>query len=239
MKTTLDRAASRGVNELGWLKTRYTFSFADYFNPQRTHFGKLRVLNDDAIAPGRGFGMHEHRNMEVITIPLHGQLRHGDSLEHSEVISPGDIQVMSAGTGVFHSEYNESRDQWLELLQIWVFPKDKETKPRYHNYDIRSTLTPGELTPIIAPDGSAPAKIRQDAWFSIGQIPENKVIEYHFHAPQMGAYLFVIEGEAEIPAPGEVITLHRRDGIGISQTDAFQLKTTKNSHLLLIEVPMN
>ncbi len=139
MKVVIDKADSRGYANHGWLKTFHTFSFANYFNPERMHFGMLRVLNDDTVAPGEGFGMHPHKNMEVISIPLKGILRHGDSMENTRAITPGDIQVMSTGTGIFHSEFNDSDSQMLEFLQIWVFPREKDTKPHYENYDIRPT----------------------------------------------------------------------------------------------------
>lgn len=170
MKIAVDRAGSRGYANHGWLKTYHTFSFANYYNPKRMRFGLLRVLNDDSVAPGEGFDMHPHQNMEVISIPLKGYLRHGDTIRNSEVITPGDIQVMSAGTGIVHSEFNDSQEEWLEFLQIWVFPRKENLPPRYKSYDIRSTQKENELSLIISPDGDAPASIEQDAWFSLGRI---------------------------------------------------------------------
>lgn len=234
MKKILDRAGARGYAEHGWLKTSYTFSFADYYNPQRVHFGALRVLNDDWIAPAMGFDLHQHKNMEVVTIPLKGYLRHGDSLEHSDVITPGDIQVMSAGTGIFHSEFNDSRSEALELLQIWVIPKVNNTPPAYRNYNIRETLRKNHLSLIISPDGDAPASILQNAWFSLAQWDKGLRPEYKLHRKDTGVYCFVIEGEVKI----DETMLARRDGLGISDTAAFHIEVAKDSYVLFMEVPM-
>lgn len=234
MKTILDRANLRGSADQGWLKTSYTFSFADYYNPERIHFGALRVLNDDKIAPGMGFGLHQHKNMEVITIPLNGYLRHGDSLEHTDVITPGDIQVMSTGSGIFHSEFNDSQTEILELLQIWVIPNENGTPPLYRNYDIREILKKNQFSLIISPDGDAPASILQNAWFSLGKLDKGLRSEYKMHHKDSGVYCFVIEGEVKI---GETV-LSRRDGLGICNTTNFYIETLKDSHLLLMEVPM-
>lgn len=234
MKIVVDRAGSRGYANHGWLKTYHTFSFANYYNPKRMHFGMLRVLNDDAVAPGEGFDMHPHQNMEVISIPLKGYLRHGDNIRNSEVITPGDIQVMSAGTGIVHSEFNDSREEWLEFLQIWVFPRKENLPPRYRSYDIRSTQEKNKLSLIISPDGDAPASIEQDAWFSLGRIEAGQVKEYTLHKPGNGVYLFVIEGEVEVQNTG----LSKRDGAGFWETENLTLEVLKDSFLLLIEVPM-
>lgn len=234
MKTVLDRADSRGYADHGWLKTYHTFSFANYYNPQRVHFGALRVLNDDRVAPGEGFGMHEHRNMEVVSIPLKGYLRYGDSLDHSEVITPGDIQVMSAGTGIYHSEFNDSKSEELEFLQIWVFPAEENTKPRYKSYDIRDVLKKNHLEYIIAPEGDAPASILQQAWFSLGDVETGTVLDYKLHYGNMGVYLFVIDGEIRV----DQRTLSKRDGMGLWETEKIEIETLKDSKLLAIEVPM-
>ncbi|WP_106829864.1 pirin family protein [Parabacteroides pacaensis] len=236
MKVILDRAGSRGHANHGWLDTKHTFSFADYYNPKRIHFGALRVLNDDTVAPGKGFGMHPHQNMEVISIPLKGYLRHGDNIENSEVITPGDIQVMSAGTGIFHSEYNDSNDEPLEFLQIWVFPKTKDTQPKYANYNIRALEQRDKLAFIISPDGDTPASINQDAWFSLGKLSAGKTIEYKMHKGENGVYIFVIEGEIKLD---EELTLSRRDGAGIFDTEGFCFQAMKESEVLLMEVPMS
>ena len=234
MKTILDRANMRGHADYGWLDTRYTFSFADYYNPYRIHFGALRVLNEDTITPGMGFDTHPHKNMEVISIPLKGALRHGDSLEHYEVITPGKIQVMSAGSGIYHSEYNDSKTENLEFLQIWVIPQVNNTKPVYRNYDIREIDRRNRFGYIIAPDGTAPTGILQDAWFALGDLERGKKLGYRVHKENTGVYCFVLEGGIKI---GES-ALSGRDGMGIYDTDGFQMEAFKNSKVLLMEVAM-
>ena len=235
MKKVVDKANTRGYANHGWLKTYHTFSFANYYNPQRIHFGMLRVLNDDTVAPGEGFDTHPHENMEVVSIPLRGFLRHGDSIQNSEVITPGDIQVMSAGTGIFHSEFNGSQDEPLEFLQIWVFPKEENTKPHYGSYDIRATQKKNELGLMISPDGDAPASIGQNAWFSMGSFDAGIVKEYKLHDKDYGVYLFVLEGEVEV----NNTPLSKRDGAGFWDTESITIEFLKNSRILLIEVPMH
>lgn len=234
MKTVVDKANTRGYANHGWLKTHHTFSFANYYNPKRVHFGMLRVLNDDSVAPGEGFDTHPHKNMEVISIPLKGYLRHGDSIRNSEVITPGDIQVMSAGTGIFHSEFNDSGEEQLDFLQIWVFPREENTAPHYKSYDIRPVLKKNELGVMIAPDGSAPASINQDAWFSMGTLDAGLVKEYKLHGKKNGVYLFVIEGEVEVANT----VLSKRDGAGFWDTDSIAIEVLKHATVLLMEVPM-
>ena len=219
MRVVVDKAQSRGYANHGWLKTHHTFSFANYYNPERVHFGMLRVLNDDSVAPGEGFDMHPHKNMEVISIPLKGYLRHGDSIKNSEVITPGDIQVMSAGTGIVHSEFNDSGN----------------TKPHYASYDVRPvTSEKNKLSLIIAPDGSAPASINQDAWFSLGNLDAGQVKEYKLHSENNGVYLFVIDGEVEVSNT----ILSKRDGAGFWETNSITIEVLKHAKVLLIEVPM-
>lgn len=234
MKFVLDRANSRGSANYGWLQTYHTFSFADYYNPDRVHFGTLRVLNDDTVAPAMGFDTHPHKNMEVISIPLKGFLRHGDSLEHSDVITPGDIQVMSTGSGLYHSEYNDSKTEPLQFLQIWVIPKVNNTTPVYRNYDIRQVDKKNRFGYIIAPDGKGVASILQDAWFSMGELDAGVAIDYKLNAKNTGVYCFVIEGEVKI---GDT-TLSRRDGMGIYDADSFKVKAKQDSFVLLMEVAM-
>ena len=234
MKTIIDKAASRGYFDHGWLKTHHTFSFADYYNPKRVHFGALRVLNDDWVAPSNGFDTHPHKNMEVVSIPLRGQLRHGDSVENVQTIVPGEIQVMSTGRGIYHSEYNGSDEEPVEFLQIWIFPKKENTPPEYNNYDIRPLLKENELALFISPDGETKASILQDAWFSMGTLDAGRVIEYKMHRKETGVYIFIIEGEVEIA--GE--PLHRRDGMGIYDTAFVNIKIQKRATILLMAVPM-
>ena len=234
MKKVIDRASSRGYFNHGWLKTPHTFSFANYYNPERIHFGALRVLNDDSVDPSMGFDTHPHKNMEVISIPLKGYLRHGDSVQNTKTITPGDIQVMSTGSGIYHSEYNDSDEEQLEFLQIWVFPRIENTKPEYNNFDIRPLLKPNELSLIISPNGKTPASIKQDAWFSMGDFDTERSIEYCMHQEGNGAYLFVIEGEISVADEH----LAKRDGIGIWDTKSFSIRATKGTKLLVMEVPM-
>lgn len=234
MKKVIDRASSRGFFNHGWLKTYHTFSFANYYNPERIHFGALRVLNDDSVAPSMGFDTHPHKNMEVISIPLKGYLRHGDSVQNTQTITPGDIQVMSTGSGIYHSEYNDSEEEPLQFLQIWVFPRIENTKPEYNNFDVRSLLKENELSLIISPDGKTPASIKQDAWFSMGDFDTERTIEYCMHQEGNGAYLFVIEGEISVLDE----RLSKRDGIGIWDISNFSIRVTKGTKLLVIEVPM-
>lgn len=234
MKKVIDRASSRGYFNHGWLKTHHTFSFANYYNPERVHFGALRVLNDDSVDPNMGFDTHPHKNMEVISIPLKGYLRHGDSVQNTKTITPGDIQVMSTGRGIYHSEYNDSDTEQLEFLQIWVFPRVENTQPEYNNFDIRPLLKQNELALVLSPNGSTPATIKQDAWFSMGKFDMDKTIEYKMHQEGNGVYIFVIEGE--ITAGEE--RLSRRDGIGLWDIKEFPIHVTKGTQLLLMEVPM-
>lgn len=234
MKKIIHKANTRGRSLYDWLDSHHTFSFDQYYDPQRVHFGALRVLNDDRVAAGEGFGTHPHKNMEIISIPLKGALQHGDSHNNSKVVRPGDIQTMSAGTGIYHSEMNGSQTEAVEFLQIWVLPRKNNLAPGYNDYDVRSILKKNELALIVAPDGSAPATLQQDTWFSIGEVEKGKTIEYKMHGAGNGVYIFLIEGKIKVE--GEEIA--RRDGMGIYDTDSFKLETVEDSHILLIEVPM-
>ncbi|MBO1734766.1 MAG: hypothetical protein DBY16_03020 [Coprobacter sp.] len=234
MKSIIDKAESRGHANHGWLDTHHTFSFANYYNPRRMSFGALRVLNDDKVAPGTGFDTHPHENMEIVSIPLKGHLSHGDSESNQKVITVGEIQVMSAGTGILHSEKNHSQTEPVEFLQIWVIPKHKNNRPKYNDYDIRELLLPNQWALFISPDGDAPASIDQDAWFSMGDFDAGKIIDYTLHKDNTGIYLFVLEGEIAI---GDAI-LSRRDGIGLYETKQIQIKVLKKAKLLLMEVPI-
>lgn len=234
MKTIIDGAATRGYFNHGWLKTYHTFSFANYYNPRRIHFGALRVLNDDWIAPGKGFDMHPHKNMEVVSIPLKGYLKHGDSVENQSVITPGDIQVMSTGRGIYHSEYNGSATEEAELLQIWVIPNIENTTPEYNNYDIRPLLKRNELALIISPNGHTPAHLLQDAWFSLGSFDAGHSVDYRLHKHNTGVYVFIIEGEATVAGKA----LSRRDGIGVWDTESVKIEANSEAQILAIEVAM-
>lgn len=236
MKTIYHKADSRGHANHGWLNTHFSFSFADYYNPERIHFGALRVLNDDTIAAGEGFGTHPHDNMEIITIPLSGDLEHKDSMGNAGVIRHGEIQVMSAGTGIQHSEFNHNRNQELKLLQIWVFPNKRNVEPRYDQIYIKDIENENDLFQILSPniddDG---VWIYQDAWFHLGNLKQAWTGEYVLKGNNHGVYVFVIEGEITI----ENKKLGKRDGLGIFETEKFKIQAEANSKILLMEVPMN
>jgi len=235
MKTVLHRADSRGYFDHGWLRTHHTFSFARYYDPTRVNFGALRVLNDDTVSPGEGFGTHPHDNMEVISIPLAGELRHGDSMRNSKVLRVGEIQVMSAGTGITHSEFNNREDRSVEFLQIWVFPREKHLTPRYGDF----TLAPAhanELRTIVTPDNArqdGAAWIHQDAWFHTLDLNKHNYT-YPIRRPGNGLYVFVIEGEATAADTA----LGRRDGLGVWDTDHVAIEAKGAAELLLMDVPM-
>ena len=234
MKKVIHKADTRGRSLNEWLDSHHTFSFDEYFDSDRINFGALRVLNDDRVAPGGGFQTHPHKNMEIVSIPLKGKLEHGDNKKNSRVITVGDIQVMSAGTGIFHSEMNGSKDEPVEFLQIWIMPRERNTHPRYNDYSIRELERKNELALIVSPDGSTPASLLQDTWLSIGKIEAGKKLGYHTHQTHGGVYIFLIEGE--IVVDGTV--MHRRDGMGIYETNSFEFETLEDSQILLIEVPM-
>ena len=227
MKKVIDKSDSRGHSLYDWLDSHHTFSFDEYYNPRRMNFGALRVLNDDRVAPGKGFGTHPHKNMK-------GKLKHGDSHQNSRVITPGDIQTMSAGTGIYHSEMNGSDTEAVEFLQIWVMPEKLNTPPAYQDFDVRPLLRKNEMALIVSPDGDAPARLLQQTWFSIGEIEAGKKIDYHMHQSHSGVYIFVMEGEVKVDGT----ILSRRDGMGVYETGSFELETLKDSHILFIEVPM-
>ncbi len=236
MKTILHQASTRGHANHGWLNTHHTFSFANYYDPSRIHFGALRVLNDDWIAAGQGFGSHPHDNMEIITIPIYGTVKHKDSMGNHGTIEAGEIQVMSAGTGIFHSEFNHNKDKALELFQIWVFPNKKNVTPRYNQVSLASIQKTNEFYQILSPDPDDEGIwIHQQAWFHLGEFTQDKEINYHMKGKNSGLYVFVIEGSAVV---GEN-ELQRRDGLGISSVENITLNINANSKILLMEVPMS
>jgi len=235
MKTIIHKAETRGHANHGWLKTYHTFSFASYYDPQRIHFGALRVLNDDTIAAGEGFGTHPHDNMEIITLPLVGDLKHKDNMGNEGIIKSGDLQVMSAGTGIEHSEFNASNNKEVQLLQIWLFPNKKNVEPRYGQINLHDLEKENELYQILSPDKKDQGVwIHQDAWFHLGELKSGWEKTYSLKGKNHGVYIFVIEGEASI----ENNLLNSRDGIGISEVKKFNITVHKNSRLLLMEVPM-
>ena len=236
MKKVFHPASSRGAADHGWLQAKHSFSFASYYNSERVQFGALRVLNDDIIAPGMGFGTHPHDNMEIITIPLDGALEHKDSLDNIGVIETDEIQVMSAGSGVYHSEYNKNKDQSVSLLQIWVFPNKKNVTPRYDQKNIKDLKKVNSFYPIVTPNQNGPGMwIHQDAWFHLGEFDKETRINYNINKKGNGVYAFLIEGSVQID--GE--SLEKRDALGIWDTEKFELLANQNSRVLLIEVPLN
>ena len=234
MKTVFHAANSRGHADHGWLNAKHSFSFASWHNPERIHFGMLRVLNDDIVAGGMGFGKHPHDNMEIITIPLAGSIQHEDSMGFSEVIHAGEVQVLSAGTGIYHSEYNPSPDQELNLFQIWIFPKQKQVEPRYAQR--KYELNEDTFTELVGPEESGISTwIHQDAWLSMGAFKAGSSQEYQLKKQGNGIYLMLVEGQIKI---GDQL-LTQRDAIGISQTNQIHIEIEANAKILVIEVPMN
>jgi redox-sensitive bicupin YhaK (pirin superfamily) len=234
MKHVLHLADTRGHADHGWLNSRHTFSFANYHHPERIHFGALRVLNDDIVAAGRGFGLHPHDNMEIISIPLAGDLEHRDSMGNVQVIRHHDVQIMSAGTGIQHSEFNKNPDAEVRFLQIWVFPKKRDIRPRYDQKTFLPEDRRNRLQVVVAPEGGDALAINQDAWFSLGRLDKGFETAYALHAPQNGVYAFVLEGSATVGG----IALGRRDGLGMWDTDSISVRADADTELLLMEVPM-
>lgn len=236
MKSILHKANTRGHANHGWLDTYHTFSFSSYYNPERIHFGALRVLNDDTVAGGMGFGRHPHDNMEIISIPTVGELEHQDSMGNKQIIRQGDVQVMSAGTGVQHAEKNKNHDQEVRFFQIWVFPNKKNVEPRYDQKHFTDADKHNKLLTVVSPIGTdeGGVQIHQDAWFSIGKLDKSFTTDYKLKYPGNAVYAFVIEGDVTIN--GE--QLNRRDGLGITETDQFTVTADNDSEILLMEVPM-
>ena len=237
MKTYEFHAAdSRGAANHGWLQSYHTFSFANYYNPARVHFGTLRVLNDDTVSGGMGFGQHPHDNMEIISIPLSGDLEHKDSMGNTTVIRHGDIQVMSAGTGIYHSEYNHSKEETVKFLQIWVFPNKKNVTPRYDQVTLNVADRQNQLQQILSPSPEdAGVWIHQDAWFHLGKFDENFKTTYTIKKPGNGVYAFVIKGDFQINGQD----LEHRDGLGIWNIDQLEITAQSDqAEILLMEVPL-
>ena len=235
-KSILHKADTRGHANHGWLDSKHTFSFANYYNPERMHFGVLRVLNDDQVAPGMGFGTHPHENMEIISIPLEGDLEHKDSMGNIAVIRHGDIQVLSAGTGITHSEYNKNKDKEVKFLQIWIFPNKQNATPRYSQISLNIEDRHNNFQQIISPNpDDEGAWINQNAWFSMGNFDNGFSTSYDFKSSQNGVYIFVLEGEIEVE--GQILS--KRDGLGIWDTDSFSLKALSKCDVLLMDVPMS
>jgi len=234
--TVLHKAATRGHANHGWLDSNHTFSFANYHNPDRMHFGVLRVLNDDRVDAGMGFGKHPHDNMEIISIPLEGDLEHQDSMGNTAVIKKGDIQVMSAGTGIYHSEFNKNKDRLTKFLQIWVYPNKRNVTPRYDQISLDEKDRHNKLQQILSPNpDDAGVWIHQDAWFHLGKFDKGITTEYKLKKEGNGIYAFVINGDFNIGN----ISLNERDGLGIWSTSAIAIESlSQDAEILLMEVPM-
>ena len=236
MKEILDKNESRGLADHGWLVSRHTFSFADYHNPQRMKFGLLRVINDDIVKPSMGFGTHPHENMEIVSIPLTGSLRHQDSMGNQHVINAGEVQIMSAGSGLTHSEYNNSDKDDVNFLQIWVFPKERDIEPRYGQKYFDRTDRQNRFQVLVSPEASEEEIwINQAAWFSMADLEAGKQISYQKHHNNSGVYFFVIEGKLEVNGNA----IDRRDGLGLVQGESFSVRAESDAQLLVIEVPMS
>jgi len=232
----LHKANTRGNADHGWLKSKHTFSFANYYNPDRMQFGALRVLNDDSVAGGMGFDTHSHNNMEIISIPLEGDLQHKDSMNNVAVIKSGDIQVMSAGTGINHSEYNKNKEQLVKFLQIWIFPNKKNVAPRYNQITLNINDRHNNLQQIISPNADDEGVwIHQDAWFNLGKFDKDFTVQYKTKRKENGVYIFILKGDLII----NNTLVNTRDGIGLTNTNIIDIKAlTQEAEILIMDVPM-
>jgi redox-sensitive bicupin YhaK (pirin superfamily) len=235
MKYVIHKAETRGHANHGWLDSHHSFSFANYHNPERMNFGVLRVLNDDVVSAGMGFGTHPHKNMEIISIPLEGDLEHKDSIGNLSVIREGDIQILSAGTGISHSEYNKNKGEQVKFLQIWIFPNKRDLAPRYDQISIRDLHKKNEFYQVLSPNSDdAGVWINQDAWFSMGEFEKGVSGEYQLHNKNNGVYLFVLEGSISI----DNHKLRKRDAFGVWEIEKLEVIADSNTKLLLMEIPM-
>lgn len=236
-KEILHKANTRGHADHGWLNSYHSFSFANYYNPERMHFGALRVLNDDTVAAGKGFGKHPHDNMEIISIPLEGDLEHTDSMGNKTIIRKGDVQAMSAGTGVAHSEYNANADKEVKFLQIWIYPDSKNIKPQYSQVSLQTADRKNKLQQIVSPrsNGNEGVTVQQEAWFSLGDLEQGKQLSYDIKRKGNGVYVFVLKGEVTIGGQ----KLGARDGLGIWETDTISIIADSDTEILLMDVPMD
>ena len=234
--SVLHKAETRGHANHGWLNSYHTFSFANYYNPERMHFGVLRVLNDDTVESGKGFGTHPHDNMEIISIPLEGDLEHKDSMGNVAVIKNGDVQVMSAGRGITHSEYNRNKNSLVKFLQIWVFPNRKNVEPRYDQISLKAEDRKNKLQQILSPKADdAGVWIHQNAWFHLGTFDKGVNVTYDLKDKTNGVYAFILNGEFNINGQ----SLNLRDGYGIWDIDKLEISAlSQTAEILLMEVPM-
>ncbi len=235
MKLILHSADRRGHVSFGWLDSHHSFSFGNYYDPEKTHFGMLRVLNDDVIAGGSGFGTHPHDNMEIISIPLNGAIEHKDSTGTQSVIYENDVQIMSAGTGIKHSEKNHYKDKETSFLQIWIIPKENNIKPGYDQKTFNPDDRINKLQTVVTPDDEKAVWINQDAWLSLGNFESSFSASYSLKKPGNGVYAFVIDGNVTINDQ----SLFKRDAVGIWDVDKLNIAAVTNAQILLIEVPMN
>ncbi len=236
MKKEIYRSDSRGFADHGWLKTKHLFSFANYHDPHRMHFGKIRVLNDDIVAPGAGFGMHSHSNMEIVSIPLQGNLIHKDDQGNTSKISTGEIQIMSAGTGIWHSEYNASDDEEVHFLQIWIFPEKEDIPPRYDQIGYDLNKQENSFLPLVSPiKNKSSLWINQNAYLSLGKFNADRRFEYHLKNSENGVLFFLIKGAIIIDKEH----IQERDSIAVHETTEIQLATKSDSTVLAIETPMH
>ena len=236
LKKIIHKADTRGYFDFGWLKTNHTFSFGNYYDPERINFGKLRVLNDDFVAPAQGFVTHPHNDMEIVSIPLKGGLAHKDNTGSEGVIFPNEIQVMSAGTGILHSEYNYSKEEEINFLQLWIFPDEKGHKPRYNQKTFNPEERKNKFQLIVSPEKSdSNLWLNQNAYLSLTDFEKEKSLQYKIHTKGNGVYIFMIEGEISVTDE----TLSKRDGMGIWDTEEIWISANKDSQVLLIEVPLN
>ena len=235
MNKVYHSAETRGHADHGWLNANHSFSFASYYDSNRMTFGALRVLNDDTISPGKGFGKHSHDNMEIITIPLKGDLEHKDSLGNIGAINEGEIQVMSAGTGIYHSEYNKNSDKFINLLQLWVMPKKQDVKPRYDQRSFKGLKKKNSIYQVLSPYPEDEGMwIHQDAWIHLGDFEEVTSVDYMLKKKGNGVYIFVIEGIFKVANE----KLEKRDALGVWNTESITFEAQSKSQVLLIEVPM-
>ncbi len=235
MKTILHKSDTRGHAYHGWLDSHHTFSFAGYHDAARMHFGMLRVLNDDIVKGGMGFGQHPHDNMEIISIPLKGSLEHGDNTGGYGIIKSGEVQIMSAGSGLSHSEKNASSKEDVNFLQIWVFPKTRNITPRYDQKEFSAANRTNKFQTVVSPEKAAGTLwINQDAWFHLGNLKKGSITDYTLKKAGNGIYAFVIEGDVSIHEQ----KLNKRDGLGVWDTEKISVSADTDSEVLLIEVPM-
>ncbi|MES2003821.1 MAG: pirin family protein [Bacteroidota bacterium] len=234
MKTILHKANTRGHANFGWLNSYHSFSFGNYYNPERVHFGALRVLNDDSVAKGMGFPKHPHDNMEIVSIPLSGDLHHQDSTGRDEIIRENDVQIMSAGSGIAHSEMNANKDKDVKFLQLWVMPKEQDIEPRYEQKTFNPEDRNNQILTVVAPDNDKAVWINQDAWFSLGKFSKDFTTTYTIHKKGNGVYAFILNGTVIINDQ----VLEARDGFGISETDLINIKANTDAEILFIDVPM-